>query len=102
MTVTNQNMIWEEIKRRMNSGNACYHAVQKYLYSCPLFKNVKTKIYKTIILPVVLYGCETWSLTVRVENRPRMFVDRVPRRIFRLGRDEVTGCWRKMYNVGVP
>jgi hypothetical protein len=58
MTVTNQNLIQKEIKGRLNSGNACYN-------SHLLLKNVKIRIYKTIILPVVLYGCETWSLTLR-------------------------------------
>jgi hypothetical protein len=64
-TVTNQNLIQEEIKGRLNSGNACYHSVQNLLSFCLLSKNVKVRIYKTIILPVVLYGCETWSLTER-------------------------------------
>jgi hypothetical protein len=64
-TVTNQNLIQEEIKRRLNSGNACYHSVQKLLSSCLLSKNVKIRIHKSIILLVVLYGCETWSLTLR-------------------------------------
>jgi hypothetical protein len=56
--VTNQNLIQEEIKRRLKSGNACYHSVQNLLSSSLLSKNVKIRIYKTIILPVVLYGCE--------------------------------------------
>jgi hypothetical protein len=60
-------LIQEEIKRRLNSGNACYHSVQNLL-SSRLLKNVKVRIYKTIILPVVLYGSETWSLTVREEH----------------------------------
>jgi hypothetical protein len=64
-TVTNQNLIQEEIKRRLISGNACYHSVQSLLFSCLLSKNLKIRIYKTIILPVVLNGCETWSLTLR-------------------------------------
>jgi hypothetical protein len=64
-TVTNHNLIQEEIKRRLNSGNACYHSVQNLLSSRLLSKNVKVKIYKITILPVVLYGCETWSLTIR-------------------------------------
>jgi hypothetical protein len=68
MTVTNQNLIQEEIKRRLNSGNACYHSVQNLLSSRLLSKNLKIRIYKTIILPVVLYGCETWSLTLREEQ----------------------------------
>jgi hypothetical protein len=67
-TVKNQNLIQEEIKRRLNSGNACYHSVQNLLFSRLLLKNLKIRIYKTIILPVVLYGCETWSLTLREEH----------------------------------
>jgi hypothetical protein len=63
MTVTNQNLDQEEIKRRLNSHNACYHSVQNLLPSRLLSKNLKIRIYKTIILPVVLYGCETWSMT---------------------------------------
>jgi hypothetical protein len=59
ITVTNQNLIQEEIKRRLNSGNACYHSVQNLLYSCLLSKNVKIRICKITLLPVVLYGCET-------------------------------------------
>jgi sorting nexin-29 len=72
-TLTDQNCIHEEIRSRLNSGNACYHAVQNLLSSCLLSRNVKIKIYKTIILPVVLYGCETLSLTLREENRLRVF-----------------------------
>jgi hypothetical protein len=60
-----------------------------------LFKNLKIKIYKIIILPVVLYGCETWSLTLREEQRLKVFENRVLGRIFRLKRDEITGGWRK-------
>jgi hypothetical protein len=60
--------------------------------------NVKVKIYNTIILPVVLYGCETLSLTLREEHGLRVFENRVLRRIFGLKRDEVTGEWRKLYN----
>jgi hypothetical protein len=60
----------EEIKRRLNSGNAGYHSVQNLLSSRLLSKNIKIRIYKTVILPVVVYGCETWSLILRVfENR---------------------------------
>jgi hypothetical protein len=58
-TVTNQNLIQEEIKRRLNSGNACYHSVQNLLSFLLLSKNIKIRICKTIILPVVLYRCET-------------------------------------------
>jgi hypothetical protein len=88
----------EEIKSRLNSGNACYHSVQSLLFSCLLSRNVQVKIYKTIILPVVLYGCETWSLTFREAHRQRMFENRVLRRIFGPKRDEVTGEWRKLHN----
>jgi hypothetical protein len=56
-----------------------------------LSKNLKIRIYKTIILPVVLYGCETWSLTLREEHRLRVFENRVLRRIFGPKKDEVTG-----------
>jgi hypothetical protein len=61
-------------------------------------KNVKISIYKTTILAVVLYGCKTWSLTLREEHRLRVFENRVLRRIFGLKRDEVTGEWRKLHN----
>jgi hypothetical protein len=64
-----------------------------------LSRNVKVKIYKTIILPVVLYGCETWSLMIREEHRLRVLENRVLRRIFGPKRDEVTGEWRKLHNV---
>jgi hypothetical protein len=63
-----------------------------------LFKNVKIKIYRTIILPVVLYGCETWSLTLREECRLRVFENRVLRRIFGPKRDKVRGEWRTLHN----
>jgi hypothetical protein len=69
IAVTIQNLIQGEIKRRLNSGNACYHSVQNLLSSCLLPKNLKVGICKTIILTVVLYGCETWSLTLREEQR---------------------------------
>jgi hypothetical protein len=71
-TVTNQNLIQEEIKRRLNSGNACYHSVQNLVFSRLLSKNVKIRIYKIVILPVVLYGCETLSLTLREEHKLRL------------------------------
>jgi hypothetical protein len=61
-------------------------------------KNLEIRIYKTIILPVVLYGCETWSLTLREERRLRVFENRVLRRIFGPRRDEVMGGWRKLHN----
>jgi hypothetical protein len=68
------------------------------LSSSLLSKNVKSKIYRTIILPVVLYGCESWSLTLREECRLRVFDNKVLRRIFGPKRDEVTGEWRRLHN----
>jgi hypothetical protein len=88
----------EGIKSRLISGNACYHLVQSLLSSHLLSRNVKVKIYKTIILSVVLYECETWSLTVREEHRLRVFENRVLRRIFGAERDKVTRDWRKLHN----
>jgi hypothetical protein len=99
MTVTNQNLVHEEIKSGLNlGGNACYHPVQKILSSRLLCKNLKIKIYKAIILPVVLYECQTWSLTLKEEHRLRVFENRVLRRIFGPKRDEVIGGWRKLHN----
>ena len=97
-TLTNQNFIHEDIKSRLRSGNACYHSVQNLLSSRLLSKNLKIKIYRTIILNVVLYGCETWSLTLREERNLRLFENVVLRRIFGPRRDEVTGEWRRLYN----
>jgi hypothetical protein len=93
--LTDQNCIYEEIKSRLNSGNTCYYSIQSLLSSHLLSRNVKVKIYKTIILPFVLYGCETWSVTLREEHRLRVFENRVLRRIFGPKRDEVMGEWRK-------
>jgi hypothetical protein len=78
----------EEIKSRLNSGNACYHSVQSLLPSRLLSRNVKVIIYKTIILPLVLYGCETWSLALREVHRLRVFENRFLKRIFGTKRDE--------------
>jgi hypothetical protein len=63
-TIINENLIHEEIKR-LNSGNAFYHSVQNLLSSHLLPKNIKARIYKTVILPVVLHGCETWSTDIK-------------------------------------
>jgi hypothetical protein len=67
-TLTYQNCMHEEIKCRLNSGNACCHSVQSLLSSRLLSRKLKVKIYKTVIVPVVLYGCKTWSLTLREEH----------------------------------
>ena len=85
----NQNSIHEEIKCKLKSGNVCQHSVQN-LFSCSLlFKDIKINIYRTIILLAVLYGCETWLLTLREECRLRVFENRVLRRIFGPKRDDV-------------
>ena len=94
-TLTSQNSIQEEIKSRLKSGSACHHSVQNLLSSNLLSKNLKIKIYSAIILPVVMYGCETWSRTSREESR-LMVVEN--RRMFESRRDEVTGKWRKLHN----
>ena len=96
-TLTNQNTIAEEIKSRLRSGNACYHSAQNLLSSRLLSKNLKIKIYRTIILPVVVYGCETWSLTLREERKLKVFENMVLMRIFGPRRDEVTGEWRRLH-----
>jgi hypothetical protein len=121
MTITNQNLIQEEIRRRLNSGNACYHSVLNRLSSHLLSKNIKIRIYKTIILPMVLCGWETWSLTFREEHRLGVHENRVLQKIYLFRRvmkswdigesyimrkqkisvpksDEVMGYWRKLHN----
>jgi hypothetical protein len=81
-TLTNQNDIHGEIKSRLNSGNTCCYSVQNLLSSRLISKNLKIKMYKPLILPFVLYGCETSSLTLREGHRLRVFENRVLRRIF--------------------
>ena len=76
-TLTKQNSIHKEIKSRLKLGNACYHLMQKLLSSSLLSKNLKITIYRTKILPIVLFGCETWSLKLREEHRLRDFENRV-------------------------
>ena len=88
--MTNQNSIPEEIKSRLKSGNECCYSAQKLLASSLLSKNLKIKINRTIILPVVLYGCERWSLTLKLGRRLRVFENRALRRIFAPQTDEVT------------
>ena len=97
-TLTIQNSIREEIKSILRSGNACYHSVQNLLSSRLLSRKLKIKIYRTIILPVVLYGCETWSLTFSEERKLRVTENMVLRRILGPRRDEVTGEWRRLHN----
>ena len=88
-TLTNQNPIQEENKSRLKSGNAGYHTVQNHCSSCFLSKHLKITIYRTIIFNAVLYGCGTWSLTLREEHKPRMFENRVLRKMFGPKRDGV-------------
>jgi len=97
-TLTEQNSTQEETKSKLKLGNVCYHSVQNLSSSRSLSKNLKIKIYRTIIFPVVLYGCETWSLTLREERRLRVFENRVLRKVFGPKRDEVTGEWKKLHN----
>ena len=73
-TLRDQNYIQEEIKNRSRPGNACYHLVQNLLSSSLLSKNLNINIYRPIIFPVVFYGCETWSLTLREKRRLRVCV----------------------------
>jgi hypothetical protein len=92
MTVTNQNLIQEEIRKRLNLGNGCYHSVENFLFSCQLSKNIKIRIYETIIVPVVSYRCETWPLTLSEE-----YQNRVLRKIFGQKWDAVIGGWQKLH-----
>ena len=80
------------------NANTCFLSVQNLLSSSLLSKNININIYRAIILPVVLHGCETWSLTLWEERRLRVFENRVRWRIFGPKRDEVTGEWRKLHN----
>jgi hypothetical protein len=95
-TLTNKDDIHDEVKSRLNSGNACYHSIQN-LFLLPCHIKNKIKIYKTIILTVVLYGCKIWSLTLREEHKLRVFENRELRKIFGPKREE-DGSWRKLHN----
>jgi hypothetical protein len=97
VTLTNQNDIHDEIKSRLNSGNVCYYSVQNLLSSRLISKNLKIKIYKTIILPFALHGCKTWTLTLGEEHRLRVFENRVLRKISG-SKTEEDGSWRKVHN----
>ena len=97
-TLTHENSNAEEIKSRLRSGNACYYSVQNLLSSRLLPNNLKIKIYRTITLSVVLYGCETCSLTLWEEMKLRVFESMVLRTIFGPRRDGVTVEWRRLHN----
>jgi hypothetical protein len=96
--LTNQSSVQKDIKSRPKSRNACYLSVQNLSSSSLLSKNLKIKIYRPIILPFVLYECETWSLILRKERRLRWFENRVLRGICGPKRYEVKGEWRKLHN----
>jgi hypothetical protein len=97
-TLMIENYIHKEIKRSLKLGYACYHSVQNLLSSSLLSKSAKIKIYRTIILLVVLYGCETWTITLREECRLRVFDSKMLRRIFGPKRDGETGEERRLHN----
>jgi len=93
-TLTNQNFIAEEIEVRkclLSFG------AESFVFQVAI-ENLKIKIYRTIILPIVFYGCETWSLTLREERKLRVFENMVLRRIFEPRSDEVTGEWRRLHD----
>jgi hypothetical protein len=96
-TLTNQNDIQDEIKSKLNSGNSCCYSVHNLLSSRIISKNLKIKIYRTVILPVVLFGCETWSVTLGEEYSLRVFLVNLLRKIFGPKREE-DGSWRKLHN----
>jgi hypothetical protein len=81
----------EEMKSRLNLGSACYHSVQILLPSHLLSRNITVKLKKNLILPVVLCGCDTWSVSLREEHRLRVFENRVLRRLFGPKRGGITG-----------
>ena len=95
-TITDHDSIQVEIKSKLKSGNASYHSLQNLLSSYLLSTNLKIKVYRTIILPVVLYGCETWLLTMREEHRLRVYEKTLGHK-----KDELTREWRKLHNEGL-
>jgi len=97
-TQMDQYSIQEEIKSTMSSWNTCYYLVPNVVPYSLLSKNTNIKIYRTIILPPVLYDCEIWSLTLREECGLRVLENRVLRRIFWSKRDKIKGEWRKLHN----
>ena len=97
-TLTDQNSIHEENKSRSKSGNTCCDSVQNLLSSSLLSKNIKIKIHRTKILPVVLFWCEAWCVTLREERRLWVYENRVLRTIFGPKKEEGTGDWRRLHN----
>ena len=88
----------KKVRAGWSQGMTAIIRCRIYCFSSLLSKNLKIKIYRTTILPVVLHGCETWSLKLKEESRLRVFENRVLRRIFVPRRDGVTGEWRKLHN----
>jgi len=98
-TLTNQNSIQEDSKEQTEVKERLLSFGAASLSSSLLSKNIKIKIYRTVVLPFVFfYGCETWSITLREGRRLRLFENSVLRRIFGGKRDEVAGEWRKLHN----
>ena len=87
VTKTNSDDLREENKFRINMRKACYYSLEKILLCRQLSKKLNVNTYKTIIVPVVLYGCEIWCLTLREEHRLRVFENTVLRKIFGAKRD---------------
>ena len=97
-TLKNQNSIQEENHSTLQSGNACCHSVKNLLSSSLLPKTIKIKIQRTVILSIVVYGYENWSLKLKEEHMLSVFQRKVLRRMFGCKREEVTWEWREIYN----
>jgi hypothetical protein len=96
--ITNSNSIDEEIMSRLNMGNVCYHLKQNLLSFSLLSKSMKIKTYRTVTLPVLLYGLKAWSLTMGQKHRLRVFENRVLKKIFGSKRNKVTGKSGRLHN----
>ena len=95
--LSNPNSIYEEIKGKLKLRNAGYHLEQNFFSSSSLYKNTNIKIERTIILLVLLFCCETWSVTLRMEQRLKFFENRMLRKIFGPETDEVNRDRRRSY-----
>jgi len=98
ITLTTLHCIHEKIKTRLKLGNVCYHSAQNILSCSLLSKNITTKIFRSNILPAILFGCEICSLTQREKHKLRVFENRVLRKIFGPNRDEATEALRRLHN----
>jgi hypothetical protein len=97
-TLTNQSSIQEDNHSTLQSGNACCHLVKNLLSSSLLSKIIKIKIQRTVILSIILYGYENWSLTLKEGHMLRVFQNKVLRKIFGPKRDDVTWEWTELHN----